>query len=89
MLPMTDPRLEAARLLDTDEPVGAHQWPLACYVSEAIENEMATFTAAERRRGYDARLLLAIRRVAMRAATYADEYGLDPLVFRAAVDTRF
>ncbi len=82
------PAMNAARLLDTDEPVGVHGWPLACYVSEAIENEMAAFTTAERKRSYDDRLRLAIRRAANNAAVYAEPWNLDPLTLRAALDLR-
>jgi deoxyribodipyrimidine photolyase len=83
-----DARMTAARLLDTDDPVGVHGWPLACYVSEAIENEMAAFTPREQARPYDARFTLAVRRAANLAAVYAEPWQLDPPVFRAAVELR-
>lgn len=85
---MADVKLEATRLMDTDEPVGINGWPLACYIAEAVGNEMATFSARERRRSYEDRFRLAITRVANNAGSYAEGYHIDPLVFRAAVDGR-
>lgn len=83
-----DSKLEAARLMDTDEPVGNRSLPLGCYVSEAIENEMDAFSPAEKAKPYDARFTLALRRAASNAAAYAEPWQLDPLVFRAAVELR-
>lgn len=83
-----EPTIEAARLMDTDEPTGDRLIPLACYVSEAIENELDAMSAKERRRGYDDRFRLAIRRASNNAAVYAEPWALDPLVFRAAVNLR-
>lgn len=85
---MNSTRLAAARLLDTDAPIGVHAWPLACYVSEAIENEMDAFTTKEKARAYDDRYRLAVRRAANKAAVYAEPWAIDPLVFRAAVNLR-
>lgn len=83
-----DMNIEAARLLDTDEPIGSNDWPLACYVSEAIENEMDTFTPLEKAKSADDRLRLALRRVINNAASYAEGYELETAIFRAACETR-
>ena len=75
--------IEALRLLETDELIGVHSWPLACYVSEALENELTTIKTLPTRRLAD-RQRLAIRRVIKQAASYAEGYRVPIAVFSAA-----
>jgi len=74
--------------MDTDEPIGIYGWPLACYVSEAIENELDAMSPHEKNRSHDNRFRLAVRRVANNAGVYAEPWELNPLVFRAAAELR-
>jgi len=83
-----NPKLEAARLMGTDQPTGVRGLPLACYVTEAIENEMAAFSVKEQAKPYEYRFRLAVRRSANNANVYAEPWGIDPLIFRAAVELR-
>lgn len=85
---MVDSELTAARLMDTDEPVGVNGWPLSCYVTEAVENEMASFTKAEKAKCWEDRFRLALRRAINVSYSYADGWKLDTDVLRAAMNLR-
>jgi hypothetical protein len=85
---MLNPELMAAWLLDMDEPVGVNSWPLSCYVTEAVENEMAVFTAAELAKSWEDRFRLTLRRAINVVSVYAEQWGIDTQVLRAAMNTR-
>jgi hypothetical protein len=84
----TETRIEAARLLDTDEPVGVNAWPLGCYVSEAVENELDALSRTEKARSYEQRAKLAYRRAINMSGSYAEQWGINIDVFRAAVEIK-
>lgn len=80
-----DTKRRAAALLDNDNAVGVHGWPLGCYVSEAVENELDAMSQKEKAKDIDARQRIAYRRVINMSGSYAEQWGLDIDTFRAAV----